>query len=145
MMGPIRMDKVLEMQRQRGPRWLVYASIRAGEHVATFAVSAEQAEKILQRYLDNGYYTALVTPPEGSIRLGQLGREAKAAKDAAKDAEDAAKAAEQKLLAGVLRAHREQRAIEEIARQAHLSEETVSRWVGGPNREDQATDGSGGG
>jgi DNA-directed RNA polymerase specialized sigma24 family protein len=112
-----------EMVQERGPRWAVRGSIRAGQARAEYADTAEQAETIRERFEEYSYYQVQVYPPLGGIDLAKLGRTRQDAQRALADATSL-------LRAGVLRALEEGRSEAEVARSAGVDRMTVRSWAG---------------
>lgn len=111
------------MIAERGPRWLVSAVVRQGEHMAEYADTAERAEEIRDRYQRGRYRRIQVHPPQGSVDLAALGRRRAETRRAYEDATAVLRAA-------VLRALEEGRAEAEVARTAGVDRMTVRSWAG---------------
>jgi hypothetical protein len=118
--------RVHEMIEQRGPRWVVRGNTRPGEYRASYAVTAEAAESLRERFEGDGLYQVAVTPPEGSWNLGRLGRERDDAREALRDATEKLKAA------AIAAVNGEGRAEAEVARQSGIDRMTLRDWLGKP-------------
>ncbi|MDF2969264.1 MAG: hypothetical protein K0Q93_3042 [Nocardioidaceae bacterium] len=111
---------------ERGPRYLVEGTIRRDEFAVTYADTAEQAEKIRDRYENDGYRNIKVHLPDlpgMEIDLARYGRELAAARREVEEATAIVRAA-------VIRAAEQGRAEAEIARTAGVDRMTVRKWVG---------------
>lgn len=116
--------RVAELERLRGPRWFISATIRRDEFIAGYAVTADAAEAEAERLRADNYRQIRVTPPDGSVDLRQLGLEREQAQRALDDVM-------QRLRARVLTALRdEDRAEAEVARAAGVDRMTVRKWAG---------------
>lgn len=112
-----------DMLEVRGPRWLVYGTIRRDEFSARYADTAQQAERIREELAATRHRSIKVHPPVGSIDLAALGR----------DRQEARRVAEEKtalLRAGVLQALEEGRDETEVAQTAGVDRQTVRAWAG---------------
>lgn len=115
-----------KMIAERGPRYVVQVGVRRGELLIHYADTAERAESLYDKYVNEGGYQLAYTkviPPQGSIDLAGLGRVRTEALRKAQEATDI-------LRAGVLRATEAGRSEHEIARQAGVDRMTVRNWLG---------------
>jgi DNA-directed RNA polymerase specialized sigma24 family protein len=119
-------NEAARMIAQRGPRWAVQIGLRGGKRNVHFADTAERAEEIYSRHIEEGGYLLTYTqvyPPAGSVGLAALGL-------ARRDAKGAYEEATSVLRAAVLRAVEEGRSEAEIAREAGVDRMTVRTWCG---------------
>lgn len=117
------LDRLTKMERERGPRWLVYGTIRQGEFIASYADSADSAEWMHEKLESDGHRQVRTVPPAGGVDLAELGRK----RNADKRAYDESNAT---LKAGVLRALAANRSESEVARTAGVDRMTVRAWSG---------------
>ncbi len=118
---PMNIGRVMDLVKERGPRYAITGSLSRGLGRIIYADTAEAAKRA-EAQLD-GCHDIHIYPPEGSVDLGLLGR----ARHDAKTAFDEATAT---LRAGVLRALEDGRAEAEVARAAGVDRMTVRAWAG---------------
>lgn len=125
MLSHLGRDEVL---KNRGARYCVTGTIRAGEFAYMYADTGEQAEKIRTDYEEDfRYHNVRIHPPvfdtDVAEELAKLGRE----REALRRQEEEVTA---KLRATVLRASERSFAEADIARRASIDRMTVRKWLG---------------
>lgn len=109
---------------ERGPRWAVTGTIRPGEAETVYAVTADAAEQVRERFEADGRYQIAVHPPEGSVDLSSLGRKLADARAVVRDVTQQVQAA------AIHAVTVESRTEVEVARQAGVDRQTVRAWLG---------------
>lgn len=125
MLGWNRLD---EMKRDRGPRHLVYGTIRRDEFEAAYATSAAQAEELEARMRAAGRRNVRVLAPgTADDDHAEVLRSAAMMWRVARDAEIDLR---QQLTAAVVTAVGQGMAESEAARRAGVDRMTVRKWAG---------------
>jgi hypothetical protein len=117
------MAMVKQLEAERGPRWLIYGTIRQGEFIASYADTADAAEWLHAKMESDHYRQVRTVPPAGGVDLAKLGRE----RNSDKRTYGASNAA---LKTGVLAALADGRSESEVARTAGIDRMTVRKWAG---------------
>lgn len=117
------LDRLTKMERERGPRWLVYGTIRQGEFIASYTDAADTAEWMHQKLEADGYRQVRTVVPVGGVDLAKLGRDRADAKRVLREVTAT-------LRAGVVQALTEGRSESEVARTAGIDRQTVRAWAG---------------
>jgi hypothetical protein len=123
MIGFKALDEILG---DRGPRYVVVGTIRAGEFATQYTLTSDAAEKIFKMYQDDGYRNVKVHVPDVpgvNIDLRWYGLELTEARRVVEEKTEILRAA-------VLRAAEAGRAEAEIARVAGIDRMTVRKWLG---------------
>jgi len=114
---------------ERGPRWHVAGTIRAGEYSDAYTTSAADAERLADTYQADGLHQVRVTPP---VQYEDLSVEAKRIGDALLAARTAAADLLQQAAAITPQAHDEGLGVEEtrLATLLAVDRMTIRKWLG---------------
>lgn len=125
MLGHTALEK---MKAQRGPRHLVYGTVRRNEFRANYAVSAARADEAAERFRADGLrQVTVLAPATVDAEHADVLREAAIIWRAARDAEVDLR---QQLAAAVVTAVEAGMSESETARLAGVDRMTVRGWLG---------------